>query len=371
MTSIVKSENNISQLVVDIDKEREFLASPEARSIMSESNYNMYQKYVEHGCDPSDYTANPDYDSNNGLNHENVYNRITQREKESCVNYYLNSVELNHLYQCAIDDYGTAKEFWLQSEEGIGYNKKLIEQRLAVAQMYTLEQVVQLQKNGLQVTSLKKLAAPRTPKEVVPALLEEAKENGTTLTTAVVDEFIDATKNGTSSLYESVMSDDVTETEYHVEVVDYDKDPDGLQDADSDDDNVDDEIIEVIDVDAETLKQRQSFNKNFQAEKEKILADVENIETKNREIVLPEGSLYLEPEVAQKFHDLIREWAFRHGSETVRGDSVTTMIADIAKFIPLAFDVPESLSLKNARLKKEAKASGKKPSSGKGRPKKN
>lgn len=365
MTSIVKSENNISQLVVDIDKEREFLASEEARSIMSKDNYNLYQKYVEHGCDPSDYTANPDYDSNNGLNHENVYNRITQREKESCVNYYLNSVELNHLYQCAIDDYGTPKEFWLQSEEGIGYNKKHIEQRLAVAQMYTLEQVVQLQKNGLQVTSLKKLAAPRTPKEVVPALLEEANENGTTLTTAVVDEFIDATKNGTSSLYDDVMSDNEPEpkTEYPVEVVDYDKNPDELQDADN-------EIIEIIDVDAETLKQRQTFNKNFQAEKEKILADVENIEIKNREIVLPEGSLYLEPEMAQKFHDLIREWAFRHNSETVRGDTITTMIADIAKFIPLAFEVPESLSLKNARLKKEAEASGKKPS-GKGRPKKN
>lgn len=185
------------------------------------------------------------------------------------------------------------------------------------------------------------------------------------MTTAVVDEFIDATKNGTSSLYDDVMSDNEPEpkTEYPVEVVDYDKNPDELQDADN-------EIIEIIDVDAETLKQRQTFNKNFQAEKEKILADVENIEIKNREIVLPEGSLYLEPEMAQKFHDLIREWAFRHNSETVRGDTITTMIADIAKFIPLAFEVPESLSLKNARLKKEAEASGKKPS-GKGRPKKN
>ena len=189
-------------LVIDKDEEI-FFAHGELLRIIPKDDAELYQQYVENGFNLTDYKINPFYNGKE-VDAEKVFNNGSLRWKRSISEVWFYSLNLNHLYASltdVIDGFGKdgEKEFFNQAKNYTGLAKSKIINLMRISQVYTLKQAMELQSSGCQITSVLRLAAPETPKEAIQMALEEAKENGTTLTTEVVADIIDFSKNGVTS----------------------------------------------------------------------------------------------------------------------------------------------------------------------------
>ncbi|MFM6400981.1 MAG: hypothetical protein ACKPFF_30265, partial [Planktothrix sp.] len=212
-------------LVIDEDEEI-FFAHGELLRIIPKDDAELYQQYVENGFDLTNYKISPFYDGKE-IDAEKVFTNGSLRWKRSISEVWFYSLNLNHLlasFTDTIDGYGKdgEKEFFNQAKNYTGLAKSKIINLMRISQVYTLKQAMELQSSGCQITSVLRLAAPETPREAIQMALEEANENGTTLTTEVVADIIDFSKNGIKSDFDPKQIENIEESENTENVVEID-----------------------------------------------------------------------------------------------------------------------------------------------------
>lgn len=300
------------------------------KNYLNPQELQFYENYVNSGCNFSDYKNSPYYKEIAGgigeIDTQALIDRSIVRRKKTVVNFFLDSLELNAKLALTIENYKSVKEgekifFAELCNETTGFSKQEIKYSLDVARRITLKQAFELQDCGVSITALKRIAAPETPTEaVIEELITEAKENGTTLSVAVVNDVIDSMVNGSSSVLDEMMNNQQEEND----------------DDDNQETSVDseDKTDKPIDVAATPVKDRLPVNTEFAGQREEILEKANSVENVQPSFEPEEGSLYLNPEKFAVLKELMQTWADKHDIETVRGDAVSKVLSDLNKLVP-------------------------------------
>lgn len=368
-------------LVIDKDEEI-FFAHGELLRIIPKDDAELYQQYVENGFNLTDYKINPFYNGKE-VDAEKVFNNGSLRWKRSISEVWFYSLNLNHLYASltdVIDGFGKdgEKEFFNQAKNYTGLAKSKIINLMRISQVYTLKQAMELQSSGCQITSVLRLAAPETPKEAIALAIEEAKENGTTLTTEVVADIIDFSKNGVTSDFdpeqietETIDIDEEVEPETTVEI-DLLANGKGKYSVMAGDDHlgmvakVSDGVWMIegsngepafksekeaakrlaeinhtaIDVQVQTDDGKDEKIKQLKAERAKLLEQLEQlkaekVESKSEEkIIIPEGAILIPQSQAEVLKKWVEYWGHKHGADTPRGAGLALALNELKGFIP-------------------------------------
>lgn len=365
-------------LVIDKDEEI-FFAHGELLRIIPKDDAELYQQYVENGFNLTDYKINPFYNGKE-VDAEKVFNNGSLRWKRSISEVWFYSLNLNHLYASltdVIDGFGKdgEKEFFNQAKNYTGLAKSKIINLMRISQVYTLKQAMELQSSGCQITSVLRLAAPETPKEAIQMALEEAKENGTTLTTEVVADIIDFSKNGvTSDFYpeqiEEIEEENTVEIDllangkgkYSVMAGDdhlgmVSKVSDGVwmiegsngEPAFKSENDAAKRLAEInysaIDVQVQTDDGKDEKIKQLKAERAKLLEQLEQLKAekveskKVDEIVIPDGAILVDAQQAKTLKKWVEYWGNKHGADTPRGAGLALALNELKGFIPELSDI--------------------------------
>ena len=335
--SIVKLDAEL----VEVNPEEEAIFLQELKKDENFKNYltsqelQFYENYVESGCDFSNYKNSPYYKVVAGIGEidtQGLIDRSIVRRKKTVVNFFLDSLELNAKLALTIENYKSVKEgekifFAELCNETTGFTKQEIKYSLDVARRITLKQAFELQDCGVSITALKRIAAPETPTEaVIEELITEAKENGTTLSVAVVNDVIDSMVNGSSSVLDEMMNNQQEEEQKNNSETTNDENQETETSVDSED---------VINVEATSVaKDRLPVNTEFAGQREAVLEKANAVEDIKPSFEPEEGSLYLNPEKFAVLKELMQTWADKHDVETVRGDAVSKVLSDLNKLVP-------------------------------------
>ena len=368
-------------LVIDQEEEY-FFAHGELLKIIGKDDAELYQNYVENNFDLTNYKISPFY--NNGeINAEAVFNNGSLRWKRSISEVWFYSLNLNHLYASLtdpVDGFGKSgeREFFNQAKNYTGLAKSKIINLMRISQVYTLKQAMELQSSGCQITSVLRLAAPETPREAIQMALEEANENGTTLTTEVVADIIDFSKNGIKSDFDPKQIENIEESENTENVVEIDllangkgkysvmagddhlgmvsKVSDGVwmiegsngEPAFKSENDAAKRLAEInysaIDVQVQTDDGKDEKIKQLKAERAKLLEQLEQlkaekVEPKNDEIVIPKGSILIPESQAKVLKKWVEYWGNKYGADTPRGGGLALALNELKGFIPELSDI--------------------------------
>lgn len=348
---MITQVNSAIELTFNKVEEIDF-AQSELLGIVSKNDCDLYIEYVEGGCNLNDYKINPLYVQNQGIDAEKVFSNGALRWKRAVSEIWFYSLNLNHLLASFIDDYGEKdgeNEFFTQAKNSTGLSKKKITDIMRMSQVLTLKQSVDLQTAGCQITGVMRLAAPETPKAAVEMALAEAQESGTVLTTEVVADIIDFSKNGITSDFEPEIeteSDDELEVNLTVDVK--------AETVNNEVENITDEhiIVEVGNLDDKSIiKDLENDNQNriaqiqqLKDERKRLLEQLEQLkaektEVKPDEIVIPEGAILIDKSQAEVFKQWVKYWGHKHGADTPRGAGIVTALNELKGIISDISDV--------------------------------
>lgn len=398
---MINQVNSAIELTFNREDEIGF-AECELHGIVNKDDINLYIDYINSGCNINDYKINPLYKENDGIDAEKVFSNGALRWKRAVSEIWFYSLNLNHLLASFIDDYGEKdgeKEFYDTAKNSTGLSKKKITDIMRMSQVLTLKQAVELQTAGCQITGVMRLAAPETPKAAVEMALAEAQESGTVLTTEVVADIIDFSKNGIVSEFEPEIETPSDDDELEVNTVDVEllsngknrysvmagdehlgaveKVDNGVwridgsngepafkseQDAakrlaELSQDKVQNIVVDVIpniDNGNDELKEKI---KQLKIERENLLAQLEQLknepkpEPEKQEIKIPEGAILIDKSQAEVFKQWVKYWGHKHGADTPRGAGIVTALNELKGIISDISDVeiPQCKAAKKAK----------------------
>lgn len=337
------------------EDEIDYVETLHQRNIITDVELKLYHDYVNSGYNPEEYRSNPHYsEKRGGIDLKKIFEESVLAKEFIIVKLWFDSLKLNHAYK-SMSELGKEgiKEFFAQAMMETKRPKKEITSTMKFAQIASLNQAIQLNRLGIQMTTVMKLAAVENASEIVEELIEEGVENKTKLTASVVNEFIENDEYEEESVLDEILEEKKPKPEpQSTEEVEEETQQQQLTIFDAIDKSKDDKLVEnenqnnFIDVDYSVLPQRESYDKNFEKDKEEIIEQFEiNTEEFDFQKSLPKGCVYIAPEQTV----LLRQWfqraANKHGPKTVRGKAFRAVLKDLTRFIPELEDELEGISL--------------------------
>lgn len=345
------------------EEELDYITNDEGlKGIISSEDASLYAKFVESGFDVTNYKINPCFNEIAGIRNFDVTKLIKGskiRWKSMATIAWTDSLNLNHLLAYYKDAYGKFGEsqFWaeLYKECKIDENdsdvvkrfRHHISSQLLLAQKLTLKQAVILQEAGISVTNLKRLTAPKTPREAITAAIAEARDGGT-LTNEAIADILDDAKNGIST------DDFLTVTATAVN-----DNQGGSSNDDADDNSVivggnsnqsAESSTEAVIINRKTAEELERVKQEKQC-LERQIEELKNHQAEPQEFQVPEGYMLLDAEEVTALKSWINYWAFKFEVTSPRGKGILTALAHMKEMLPrlVTINVPVPVEPKKSK----------------------